>query len=460
MNATPNNPNPDDPNLGGPKLSPPKLGDAKLNDPRVAIRRLNIMGFAALVLLVGGVGGWAATAQLAGAVIAPGTLVVESNVKKVQHSTGGIVGQIFVREGSIVEQDQLLIRLDETLTRATLGIVRSQVDELMTREARLLAERDGESRITFPAALLARRNDTSVAAAIAGEEKLFESRRMSRNGQSSQLRERIAQVNEETRGLAAQLAAKESEIKFIAEELVGVADLYKRNLVTIVRYNQLQRDDARLQGERGQLIADRARAQGRISELELQILQLDKDFQTEVSRDHREVQGKLAELKERVVAAEDQLRRIDIRAPQDGIVYQLAVHTVGGVIQAGEQIMLIVPRADELVVESKVAPQDVDQIAIGAKVSVRIMAGNQRTTPTLSGVLTRVSADLTREQQTNQAYYLVRATLDEGEAKRLGDLKLVPGMPAEAHIQTLERTPLEYFLKPLKDQIGRTFRER
>ena len=377
-----------------------------------------------------------------------------------QHSTGGIVGQIFVREGSVVEQDQLLIRLDETLTRATLGIVRSQLDELISREARLLAERDGEDQIRFPDGLIGRRTEAAVAAAIAGEEKLFESRRVSRTGQSSQLRERVAQVNEEIRGLTAQLAAKESEIKFIAEELAGVADLYKRNLVTIVRYNQLQRDDARLQGERGQLIADRARAQGRISEVELQIIQLDKDFKTEVLKDLREAQGKIAELKERVVAAEDQLRRVEIRSPQAGVVYQLSVHTVGGVIQAGEQIMLIVPRADELVVEAKVAPQDVDQIAVGAKVGVRIQAGNQRTTPTVNGKLTRVAADLTREQQSNQAYYLVRATLDEGEANRLGDLKLVPGMQAEAHIQTSERTPLEYFLKPLKDQIGRTFRER
>jgi HlyD family secretion protein len=435
-------------------------GKQNANDPRLAIRRLNLLGFAALVLLVAGLGGWAATAELAGAVIAPGALVVESNVKKVQHSTGGIVGQIFVREGSIVEQDQLLIRLDETLTRATLGIVRSQVDELTARESRLLAEREGATQMTFPEALLLRRSDAAVGAAIAGEEKLFESRRNSRTGQSSQLRERVAQVSEEIRGLSAQLAAKESEIKFIAEELAGVADLYKRNLVTIVRYNQLQRDDARLQGERGQLIADRARARGRIGEIELQVLQLEKDFQTEVLKDLRETQGKLAELRERMVAAEDQLRRVEIRAPQAGVVYQLSVHTVGGVIQAGETIMQIVPGGDELVVEAKVAPQDVDQVAVGAKVGVRIMAGNQRMTPTVEGMLTRVSADLTREQQTNQAYYLVRASLNPGEVRRLGELKLVPGMLAEAHIQTYARTPLEYLLKPLQDQIARTFRER
>jgi HlyD family secretion protein len=314
--------------------------------------------------------------------------------------------------------------------------------------------------MTFPEALLLRRSDAAVGAAIAGEEKLFESRRNSRTGQSSQLRERVAQVSEEIRGLSAQLAAKESEIKFIAEELAGVADLYKRNLVTIVRYNQLQRDDARLQGERGQLIADRARARGRIGEIELQVLQLEKDFQTEVLKDLRETQGKLAELRERMVAAEDQLRRVEIRAPQAGVVYQLSVHTVGGVIQAGETIMQIVPGGDELVVEAKVAPQDVDQVAVGAKVGVRIMAGNQRMTPTVEGMLTRVSADLTREQQTNQAYYLVRASLNPGEVRRLGELKLVPGMLAEAHIQTYARTPLEYLLKPLQDQIARTFRER
>ena len=429
-------------------------------DPHRVIRRLNLIGLATVAVLIGGAGGWAAISELAGAVIAPGTLVVESNVKKVQHPTGGIVGEILVKEGSEVTVGQVLMRLDDTLTRATLGVVRSQLDEFTAREARLGAERDSADKITFPETLTARGAESSAVAAMAGEQKLFEARRATRNGQRAQLRERVAQIGEEVRGLSSQLGAKENEIKFISEELVGVADLYKKNLIPIIRYMQLQRDQARLEGERGQFIAEIARARGKISETELQILQLDHDHRNEVLRDLREAQGKIAELKERVTAAEDQLRRIDLRAPQAGIVNQLSVHTVGGVVANGEVVMQIVPRSDQLVVEAKVAPQDVDQLTVGAKAVVRILAGNQRTTPDVTGVLTRIAADVTREEKTGLSYYLVRATLDEDEVRKLGDLRLVPGMPAETFIQTHERTPLEYLLKPLRDQIARTFRER
>ena len=435
-------------------------------DPRRTIRKLNLIGLALCAILIGGVGGWAATTQLAGAVIAPGTIVVESNIKKVQHPTGGVVGQILVKEGSEVNDGDVVLRLDDTVTRSTLGVVRSQLDETLAREARLLTERDDANAIVFPARLTSRRNDPSVAMALAGEERLFESRRTAREGQRSQLRERVAQLNEEIRGLSAQLAAKENELELIATELVGVADLYKKNLVSISRYMQLQRDQTRLQGERGQFIADIARARGKISETELQIIQVDQDFRTEVLKDLREAQGKIAELKERVTAAEDQLKRVDLRAPQAGFVHQLAVHTVGGVIGNGETVMQIVPRADELVVEAKVTPSDIDQVAIGAEAIVRVLAGNQRTTPVIAGRLTRVSADLTRDQaqqnslQPPQAYYTVRIALPPTEVARLNDIRLVPGMPVEAFIQTHERTPLGYLLKPLREQIARTFRER
>jgi HlyD family secretion protein len=435
-------------------------------DPRRAIRRLNLAGLAIIVLLVGGVGGWATTSQLAGAVIAPGTLVVESNVKKVQHPTGGVVGEILVREGSEVEDGQVVLRLDDTVTKSTLGVVRSQLDELMAREARLLAEREDADAIVFPAQLRDRHDDTAAMTAVNGEQKLFESRQSARTGQRSQLRERIAQLNEEIRGLSAQLAAKESELALIGKELSGVAELYRKNLVSISRYTQLQRDETRLQGERGQLIAEIARARGKISETELQIIQVDQDFRTDVLKDLREAQGKIAELKERFTAAEDQLKRVDLRAPQAGIVHQLTVHTVGGVIANGETLMEIVPRADALVVDAKVAPNDIDQVAVGAKAVVRIMAGNQRTQPELIGVLSRVSADIAHEQQQQnspqpqQPYYAVRIALPAAEVARLKDLRLVPGMPAEVFIQTHERTPLEYLLKPLREQIARTFRER
>ena len=297
-------------------------------DPRRTIRKLNLVGLAITVLLVGGVGGWAASTQLAGAVIAPGTIVVESSVKKVQHPTGGVVGEILVKEGDEVEAGQIVLRLDDTVTRATLGVVRSQLDELQAREARLLAERDDADVIVFPAQLTSGHEDASAATAVAGERRLFESRRSARTGQRSQLRERVAQTKEEIRGLTAQQEAKESELQLIAKELTGVSELYQKNLVSISRFTQLQRDQTRIQGERGQLIADIARARGKISETELQIIQVDQDFRTEVLKDMRETQGKIAELKERVTAAEDQLKRVDLRSPQTGFVHQLSVHTV------------------------------------------------------------------------------------------------------------------------------------
>lgn len=229
----------------------------------------------------------------------------------------------------------------------------------------------------------------------------------------------------------------------------------------------LQRDQAKLEGERGQFVAEIARARGKIAETNIQLLQLDQEFRTEVLKELREAQARIAELQERVNAAQDELRRVDIRAPQTGFVHQLAVHTVGGVVGRGETIMQIVPRADALVIEAKVAPQDVDQIVIGAPVHVRIMAGNRRTMPDLEGRVKHISADLTRDQQQQtaagpmqQAYYLVRITLVESELKRIGDLQLVPGMPAETYIRTDYRTPLDYLVKPLTEQIARTFRER
>ena len=256
-------------------------------EPWQAIRKLNIIGGITILILAGGVGGWAATAQLSGAVIAPGFLVVESNVKKVQHPTGGIVGQIFVKEGSVVAHGQVVVRLDDTVPRANLGILQAQLDELAARQARLIAEREAANSIVFPEELTQRSGETQVAVAISGEQKLFESRRRARTGQRAQLRERISQINEEIGGLSAQRKAKEHEIDLIGQELKGVTELYAKNLVSIVRFMALQRDQARIQGEHGQLGADVARARGRISEIELQIIQLDQDFSTEVLKELR-----------------------------------------------------------------------------------------------------------------------------------------------------------------------------
>ncbi len=434
--------------------------------PRYAIRKLNLVGCTALVVALGGVGGWASATNIAGAVIASGIVVVESSVKKVQHLSGGIVGEILVKEGSEVETGQIVMRLDDTLTRATLGVVQSQLDLYVAREARLIAERDGLASVALPEAMRNRPLKEVAESAIAGEQRLFQARRDGREGQRAQLRERIAQLSEEIRGLAAQQQSKDSEIRYIGEELSGVLELYKKNLVTMERYVQLQRDQARLQGERGELVADIARSRGKIAETELQILQLDQDFRTDVLKDLRETQAKIAELQERANAAEDELKHTEIRAPQAGTVYQLQVHTIGGVIGKGDTLMQIVPRADALIVEAKVAPQDIDQVAVGAPVRVRLEAGNRRTTPDLGGKVVMVSPDLTRDPVTtptgaqSQQYYMARVSFAKADIRSIGDLKLVPGMPAEVYIRTQDRTPLDYLLKPLHEQIARTFRER
>jgi HlyD family secretion protein len=433
-------------------------------NPRSSIRKLNLVGCTAIVTAVGGFGGWGATTEIAGAVIAPGAVVVESNVKKVQHLSGGIVGEILVKEGTEVEADQVLIRLDDTLARATLGVVQSQLDLYVARETRLLAERDGAAAVALMQASFTRTE--AGESALSGERGLFQSRREGLQSQREQLHERIAQIGEEIRGLTAQQQSKGREIDYVGDELTGVEQLYAKNLISISRLKQLQRDQARLQGERGQLIAEIARSRGKVAETELQILQLDQDFRTDVLKDLRETQAKIAELQERANAAADELKRTNIRAPQAGIVYQLQAHTIGGVIGKGETVLQIAPRADPLVVEAKVAPPDIDQIESGAPVRVRIGAGNRRTTPDLEGKVTVVSPDLAHDSlatpkgMQDQQYYLVRVALSEATLKAAGDLQLVPGMPVEVYIRTQDRTPLDYLVKPLHEQLARTFRER
>jgi HlyD family secretion protein len=431
-----------------------------LSDTKQAIRRHLWAGLIILVVLCGGVGGWAATTEISGAVIAPGSLVVDSNVKKVQHPTGGVVGEIRVRDGDRVSMGDIVVRLDETVTRANLSIVLKGLNELIARKARLEAERDGLDGIAFPKEFVERIDEPEVAAIIAGERKLFDLRQSARIGQKAQLRERIAQLVEEIGGVAAQIKAKSQEIVLIQRELAGARDLWEKNLMPITKLTQLEREATRLEGERAQLVATTAQSKGKMSELELQIIQVDRDLASEVGKELREVDAKIGEFIERKVAAEDQLKRIDIRAPQDGIVHQSTVHTVGGVINAGEQLMLIVPSSDNLIVEAKFAPQDIDQVKVGQHAVLRFTTFNQRTTPELNGVVTRVSADTTIDQRTSAPYYTLRISLTREEIARLGNVKLVPGMPVESFIQTGDRRVISYLTKPLMDQIMRAFRER
>jgi membrane fusion protein, type I secretion system len=425
---------------------------------RARVRGYMLGGFAIIFLILGGAGVWAAHTQIAGAIIASGLVVVETSVKKVQHPTGGIVGEILVKNGDHVAASDLLMRLDETLTRANLNMISKQLDELRMREARLIAERDGAQKLEALPSLGV--DDPAVVKLLASERSLFKTRRQSREGQKAQMRERISQLGEEHAGVSGQMLAKDKEIKLIGEELKSLEILEAKQLVTLSKMVALRREAARLEGERGQLRAAAAQTKGKIAEIELQILRIDQDFSTEVVNELTENQSKQAGLVERRVAAEDALKRIDIRSPQSGFVHQLAVHTVGGVINAGEPVMLIVPENDNLVIEAKVPPNDIDQVLQSKEALIRLAAFDQRSTPEIKGLLKSVSADLTQDQRSGESYYTVRITIPDDELARLDDQKLVPGMPAEVHIRTQDRTALSYFVKPFQDQIAKAFKER
>jgi HlyD family secretion protein len=427
---------------------------------RASIRRHLIVGLMIVILLGGGVGGWAATVKLSGALIAQGSVVVDQNVQKVQHPTGGIVGELRVRDGDHVKAGDVLVRLDETVMRANLAIVAKGLDQQLARKARLEAERDGAEMIAFPPDLVARGKDPDIAATLASEQKLFELRRTERSGQKAQLGQRVAQLEQEIGGIEAQQAAKAQEIDLIGRELAGVRDLYSKNLVQLSRLTQLEREMARLGGERAQLLAVAAQSRGKIAEIRLQIIQIDQNLSSEVAKELRETDGKIGEFVERKVTAEDQLRRVDIRAPQNGFVFQSAVHTIGGVITASDPIMYIVPDNDRLQVEAKVQPQDIAQVKVGQHAVLRFSAFDTRTTPEIDGEVTRVSADTSTDQRTGMSYYTIRIGLPPEELRKLGELKLLPGMPVEAFVQTGERTVISYLMKPLYDQFMRAFREK
>jgi len=427
---------------------------------RGMLRRQTTAIVIAAVLLVAGLGGWAMTTEFTGAVIAAGQLVVDSNVKKVQHPTGGVVGKLNVREGQEVKAGDIVVSLDDTQIRANRDIVVKALNELAARQAREEAERDGLDEVTFPAELIARKSDPDVAKAVTGEQRQFEIRRTSREGQKAQLRERIIQLRQEISGYEAQITSKDKQIEWVGKELVGVYELWEKNLIPYTRVTSLEREKERLVGERGQLMASIAQSKGKMAEIELQILQVDQDMRTEVGKDLAEIRARTAEMIERKVAAEDQLKRVDIRAPIDGVVLQLTVHTVGGVITAGEAIMLIVPQTETLQVEAKIPPQEIDQVRIGQAAVLRFVAFSQRTTPELIGTVVRISADVSEDTKSGARFYTIRLDVSPEEVARLSAVRLVPGMPVEALIQTSPRTVMSYLIKPLHDQLARAFREK
>jgi HlyD family secretion protein len=430
--------------------------------PYESIQRYLTIAFGIIAFLVFGIGGWAATIPLEGAVIAQGSIVVDSSVKKVQHLSGGIVKEIRVREGDRVKAGDILVRLDETQTKASNSVVTTNLDELIAQQARLEAERDGRDGVDFPTTFRKRAEDpnSEAARAMVSQQKLFELRREARDGKKAQLKERVAQLKKEIQGYVGQATAKEREIALISKELEGVRELREKNLIPLSRLTALERDATRIEGERNQLIAATAQSEGKVTETELQIIQIEQDLRSEVAKDLSETRTKVSEFAERKIATDDQLNRTEIRAPQNGIVQQLTVHTVGGVVAAGDPIMLIVPDADVLIVEVKIAPQDIDQLYLGQSATLRFTAFNMRTTPEIKGNVSFISADITQEQRTGISYYVARITLEPSEVGRLGDVKLIPGMPVIAFIKTSERTMLSYITRPLRDHIERSFKEK
>ncbi|UJW76039.1 HlyD family type I secretion periplasmic adaptor subunit [Rhizobium sp. SL42] len=423
-----------------------------------SIRTYSLIAFTTMALLVLGFGGWAVTASLSGAVIGHGLVVVDGNVKKIQHREGGIVGEILVRNGARVDVGDLLVRMDDTITRANLAIVTKQIDQLTARRLRLVAERDGLGSVTVPMTISEARSVESQAY-LQAEVALFSARRETLQSQQSQLRQQIGQIGQETDGLTVRLRAKEQELSWVEQELVRVRSLSGQQLIQFNRLAELERLKAQLDGERGQLIAEIARAGTRVTETELQILQLDQDRRTEIITELRDVDNKLAELEEQQVTAKDELKRIEIRAPQAGIVHELALHTVGGVVAPGETVMQIVPINDSLVVEARIQPADIDQVNPGQDAVLRFSAFNQRTTPEVFAKVETVAADLVTNPQTGEAWYSIRARISAQELAKLGPLTLLSGMPVEVFIKTGQRTAMSYLLKPLADQLARAMVE-
>ncbi|MGJ5093612.1 HlyD family type I secretion periplasmic adaptor subunit [Bradyrhizobium oligotrophicum] len=429
--------------------------------PRVSRMFENELRLGLRVLLVAGVlgGGWLTLVPLAGAIVVPGNLVVQSNVKAIQHPTGGIVAEIKVDNGKRVAAGDLLVRLDATQSQAQLQAITKQLNEQRAKIARLSAERDGLDQPDYPSTLTSRQDDPNVRTVIASENALFKARATTRKSQKELLQGRIVQLNNEISGMESQLESKNKQIELIKGELAGVQELYDKRLVPLTRLTTLQREAARIDGERGQLVSSVAETRSKISEAELQTVKIDQDFRSEVVKDLSESQAKEGDLVEKGVAARDQLDRIEMRAPNSGTIHQLAIHTIGGVIKPGETVMELVPDSDELQVEGHVQPKDIDHVHTGQDAMVHFNAFNQRTTPKLSGQVSFVSPDITNDPRTGSTFYTVRITLSDEERKRLGNVNLMPGMQAEVYVQTGSRTMLSYLMKPVLDQWRRAFVE-
>jgi HlyD family secretion protein len=418
-------------------------------------------GILCVVLLAVGLGGWGATAKLKGAVISSGHLRVESQRQVVQHPDGGVVDEILVREGNLVSAGAVLIRLDGTALQSELAVMESQLYELMARRGRLVAEQTDQKSIIFDAELLAvAETNTEVRNLIDGQQALFDARRHTMEREIEVMRERQVQIDEQITGSVAESEALQRQSELIEQELVGQRTLLAKGLAQASRVLSLEREAARLGGQRGQMMAQTAQLKGQVSELEIELLRLGASRREEAITTLRDLGFRELELKERRIAQTEQLSRLDVRAPLAGIVLDMTVFALKSVVRAAEPILYIVPSDSALVVDAQVDPIHIDTVRVGQDAVLNFSAFNTRTTPQLFGAISKVSPDAFVDEATKRSFYRAEVLLKDGELAKLEGLELIAGMPVEVFIQTGERTPINYLLKPITDYFNRAMREK
>jgi len=427
---------------------------------QLGTRRVVLVGTIIVLIFFGFFGAWAVFAPLDSAAIASGTLAVENNRKVVQHLEGGIVKEILVRDGDAVKAGQPLIRLVGIQPRAQLQLIRGQRNALLARAARLRAERDGNAGLSFPEELTAQGDDPRVQESMLGQLNIFEARRDAIEGQRQILGQRVAQFREEIVGVQAQIRSADEQLVLIEDELTGLQTLFAKGLTPKSRLLALQRRKAEIQGERGQNLSAIARAKQNITEAEIRIFELRTEQVSEVVSELREVETELLDLQERLGAAEDVQRRTDVISPADGVVVDMQITNVGAVIQPGERLLDVVPGNEKLVIDARVTPTDIDVVHPGLPAQVRLVAFNQRITPTVEGTVASVSADRLIDEATGESYFTARIEISNPDDPTLDGLVLLPGMPAEVLIRTGERTLLQYLVSPVQQSFTRSLTEQ
>lgn len=419
-----------------------------------------LFGFAALAVLLGGFGIWSTMTEIAGAVVAPGRVEVEQNRQVVQHPDGGVVNTIFVKDGDVVKAGDPLIQLDGALLMSEHAIAEGQFFEILARRGRLEAERDGRDSISFPDELVAAATTRAdIANLMTGQEGLFAARQETTANELEQLAKRRSQIVNQIDGIAAQRRSAADQMTLIIRELADLQGLLERGLTPVARVLALEREKARLEGSAGELDAARAEAEGKVTEIDIEILKQGSTRREDANTQLRDLGYRELELAERRRSLGEQIDRLDIRAPVAGIVHALQVTTPRAVIRAAEPVLYIIPQDRPLVIAAQVTPIHIDEVALGQTVVLRFAAFDSRTTPELTGRVRQISADALTDEANNQAFYRAEVVLEPGEMAKLGGRPAIPGMPVEVFIRTGERTPLAYLIKPLAEYFNRAFRE-